>query len=69
MEDYVAEMVAREMLAADPALKAEFERRLVSDPGFAADPSARLDFFYRRHESFDERLDLYPVMRTDTPLH
>jgi len=68
MEDYVAEMVAREMLAAEPQLKAEFEQRLLTDPGFAADPSARLDFFYRRHESFDERLNLYPVMRVDVPL-
>ena len=68
MEDYVAEMVAREMLAADPALRNEFEQRLLTDPAFSADPSARLDFFYRRHESFDERLDLYPVMRLETPL-
>ncbi len=68
MEAYVAEMVAREMLVAEPQLKAEFEQRLLTDPGFAADPSARLDFFYRRHESFDERLNLYPVMRVDVPL-
>ncbi|GAB3726085.1 hypothetical protein GCM10028862_00950 [Luteimonas pelagia] len=66
MEAYVAEQVAREMLAADPALRATFERRLREDPAFAADPAARLDFFYRRHPSWDERLHLYPVLRTAT---
>ncbi|MGH9382267.1 MAG: M14 family metallopeptidase [Thermoanaerobaculia bacterium] len=64
MEDYVAEQVAREMLAEDPALSAEFERKLAEDPEFAGDPRARLDFFYRRHPSWDERYNLYPVLRT-----
>ena len=66
MEPYVAEQVAREMLAADPAVRAEFERLLATDPAFAADPQARLDFFYRRHASWDDRMDLYPVYRVDT---
>ena len=35
---------------------------------FAADPQARLDFFYRRHPSWDERRDLYPVYRADVPI-
>ncbi|CAN7314928.1 M14 family metallopeptidase [Pseudoxanthomonas sp. LjRoot168] len=65
MEDYVAESVAREMLR-DPAIKAEFERRLREDKAFAADPAARLEFFYRRHPSWDERYQLYPVLRIDT---
>ena len=65
MEAYVAEAVAREMLAADPALKAAFERRLREDKAFADDPTARLEFFYRRHASWDERLGLYPVYRVD----
>ncbi|WP_394841443.1 M14 family metallopeptidase [Pendulispora brunnea] len=65
MDAYVAEQVAREMLAADPELAAEFARKLGNEPDFARSPAARLDFFYRRHPSFDERLDLYPVYRTD----
>ncbi|WKB51817.1 M14 family metallopeptidase [Eleftheria terrae] len=64
MEPYVAEEVAREQLAADPALAAEFKKKLAEDPAFAKDPAARLEFFYRRHSSWDERLNLYPVMRT-----
>ncbi|WP_062355331.1 M14 family metallopeptidase [Pseudoxanthomonas mexicana] len=64
MEDYVAETVAREMLR-DPAVKAEFEKKLREDKAFAADPNARLEFFYRRHPSWDERYQLYPVLRVD----
>jgi len=65
MEDYVAEAVAREMLR-DPEVKAEFEQKLREDKAFAADPNARLEFFYRRHPSWDERYQLYPVLRVDT---
>jgi hypothetical protein len=64
MEAYVAEDVAREQLAADPALAAEFKQKLADDPAFAKDPAARLEFFARRHSSWDERFNLYPVMRT-----
>jgi hypothetical protein len=66
MEDYVAEEVARDMLAADPVLKARFEQRLKEDPAFAASPQARLDFFARLHSSWDEQYYLYPVMRINT---
>jgi hypothetical protein len=51
------------MLAESPALKADFEAKLASDPAFAASPAARLRFFYQRHPSWDERLNLYPVFR------
>ncbi len=66
MEEYVAEEAAREMLAADPALAGAFKARLESDPAFAKNPRARLDFFARRHATWDERHNLYPVYRTDT---
>ena len=65
MEDYVAEEVARDMLARDPALRATFEKKLKDDPKFAASAEARLEFFYRRHTAWDERYGLYPVFRTD----
>ena len=68
MEAYVAEEVAEKMLADDPALKAEFERRLREDSAFAKDPRARLEFFYRRHPSWDERYRLYPVLRSERAL-
>ena len=66
MEDYVAEEVAQTMLEKDPALKTRFEKRVAEDAAFARDPQARLDFFYRLHPSWDERYNLYPVMRTNT---
>ena len=65
---HVAEDVAREQMAADPKVAAEFAQRLASDPAFAKDPQARLAFFAKRHSSYDERLNLYPVLRTDTAL-
>ncbi len=65
MEDYVAEDVARDMLARDPAVRERFERKLKEDAAFAANPQARLDFFYRLHTAWDERYGLYPVLRTD----
>jgi hypothetical protein len=63
MESYVAEEAAEEMLRADPALRSEFERVLASSPDLAKDPARRLDFFYRRHPSWDERKDEYPIVR------
>lgn len=64
MEDYVAEEVAREMLAKDPKLKAEFEAKIKDDPAFAKSPQARLEFFYRLHSAWDTRYNQYPVVRT-----
>jgi hypothetical protein len=63
MEPYVAEQVGTDMLAHDPKVAAAFKKRLADDPAFAASPSARLEFFYRRHPSWDERMNLYPVYR------
>lgn len=65
MEAYVAEAVAREQLAADPALAAAFRDKLRAEPEFAGSAQARLEFFARRHSSWDERWALYPVLRTD----
>ncbi len=62
MEPYVAEDVAREQLK-DPAIAAEFATRLANDPEFAKSPDKRLEFFARRHSSWDERYQLYPVYR------
>jgi Zinc carboxypeptidase len=65
MEAYVAEDVASQMLKDDPKLRAEFARRLEQDADFARSPTARLDFFYQRHSSWDDRYNLYPVYRVD----
>jgi Zinc carboxypeptidase len=65
MEAYVAEQVAEEMLKRDPAVRKEFQQRLATDSAFANSATARLDFFYRKHASWDERYNLYPVYRTE----
>jgi len=49
-------------------LRAEFTAKLEADPYFAASPGDRLEFFLRRHVSWDERYNLYPVVRVDLPL-
>lgn len=67
-EAYVVEKLAREMLAKDPQLRAEFERGL-KDPKFAGSPRDRLNFFYRRSPYWDQQMGLYPVGRVVTPLN
>ena len=62
-EGYVVEKLAREMLAKDPALQDEFNRRLL-DPAFARSPQARLRFFYERSPYFiNQKVGVYPVGR------
>jgi hypothetical protein len=58
------EQIARDLLAAQPALRAEFEQRL-QDPAFAADPDARLAFFFERSPYADPQLGVLPVWRID----
>ena len=65
IEPYAIAPLAERMLAADPALKAEFEAKLAAEPVFAADPQARLAWFYERTPFYDERYLLYPVARED----
>lgn len=66
MENYVAEGAAREMLKKNPKLKSELDKRLAEDPSFAKDPSARLKFFARRHPTWDDQFNLYPVYRVQS---
>jgi hypothetical protein len=66
MEPYVAEQVAREMLAADPSLRAQFDAAVAADPELAKSAARRLDWFYQRHPSWDERVNLLPVYRVAT---
>ena len=65
MEPYVADQIARTLLAQTPGLQEEFSRKLKDDAVFAADPRARLEFFLRRHASWDSRMNLYPVFHVD----
>lgn len=62
----VAERLAREMLAKNPALKNTFDARLAADPAFAKSPEARLAFFYERSPWYaTQKIGAYPVVRLD----
>ncbi len=62
-DERVMELMAREMMARDPELKEEFEKKVQTDAAFAGSPTERLDFFYQRTPYYDERLNIYPVGR------
>lgn len=63
IEGYAMAPLADRMLENDPALAKEFKAKLAADPKFAADPAARLSWFYERTPYYDERYLLYPVGR------
>lgn len=63
MEDYAIEPMAQQMLAQDPQLKADFDKAL-QDAKFAADPEARLRWFYQRSPYYDQQYLRYPVYRS-----
>ncbi len=62
-EDYVMERVALEMFEKDPALKAEFEKKVASDEKFRNNPDERLSWLYRRSPYFDKKYCVYPILR------
>jgi len=63
-EPRVLEKLARQMLAAEPTLKATFARKLHDEPAFAADPAARLMFFFERSPWYAaQHVGAYPVLR------
>ncbi|MCG9731462.1 M14 family metallopeptidase [Shewanella sp. Isolate13] len=62
IENYAVEPLAAKMLKDDPALQAEFDKAL-KDPEFAANPRARLRWFYERSPYFDNQYLKYPVLR------
>jgi murein tripeptide amidase MpaA len=63
-EAYVVEKLARQEMAKSPSLSAEFEQRVQTDSKFAADPTARLQFFYDRSPWWAaNQIGEYPVGR------
>ena len=65
---YVLEKLAVDMLAKDPKLQEEFDKRL-QDPAFARSPQARLRFFYERSPYYlNQKVGVYPVGRILKPI-
>jgi Zinc carboxypeptidase len=66
MENYVAEAFAQELLL-NPEIKKAFQEKL-KEPEFEDSPTQRLEFFHRRHPSWDKVLGLVPVYRASKQL-
>lgn len=64
-ELYVMEPLAREMIRENPALESEFEQWLEDNPDVKDNPFQRLYFFYQRSPYYDEKYNVYPVMRVE----
>jgi Zinc carboxypeptidase len=60
---YLTEPIARRMMADSPELRKQFEDRVASDPAFAADPQARLMWWYERSNYSAGGAGRYPVVR------
>ena len=61
--DYLSEPIARRMMADSPELRKQFEARLAADPQFAADPAARLRWWYEQSKYAADERGRYPVVR------
>jgi len=58
------EVKGRELLAKDPVLKAEFEKKLAADPAFANNPQARMQFFMSKvRANVEPNANRYPIGR------
>lgn len=62
-EPYVMEPFARMMLEDDPVLREKFYKKLEIDEAFRNNPSARLDYFYKRSPFYDKSENVYPILR------
>ncbi len=60
---FVLAALGERLLATDPALKATFEAKLRAEPAFAADPNARLAWFYERAGPGHPYWLQYPIAR------
>jgi hypothetical protein len=61
--EYLSEPIARRMMADLPELRKQFEQKLTSDPQFAADPRARLQWWFEQSKYQPEDAGRYPIVR------
>jgi len=67
-EHYVLEALARDMMKANPEIRTAFEKKLAADEQFAANPWARLYFFYQQSPYWDSAINTYPIARLMKPV-
>lgn len=63
--DYVFEDLASTWLLAYPNQKAELDRKKATDPVFAKDPDAQLNWVYKQTEHYEYSHNLYPIYYLD----
>ena len=63
--DYVFEDVAAGILEKDPALKTQLQEKRNSDPEFAKNAAAQLDFVYRHSKYYEQSANRYPIYRIE----
>ncbi len=63
---YVFEDTATGLLQNDPALKEKLEQKKASDPAFAKNAAAQLDFVYKNSDYYEKTHNRYPVARLTT---
>jgi hypothetical protein len=61
--EYLSEPIARRMMADQPELRKQFEQKLAADPQFAADPRARLQWWFEQSKYQPEDSGRYPIVR------
>jgi hypothetical protein len=61
--EYLSEPIARRMMADFPEMRKQFEEKLKSDPKFAADANARLEWWYQQSKYEPADNGRYPVVR------
>jgi hypothetical protein len=61
--EYLSEPIARRMMADQPELRKQFEEKVASDAKFAADPQARLAWWYQQSKYTPEDSGRYPIVR------
>ena len=62
-ETYSMEPIAAKMAENNPSLNEEFQQKIARDEKFRNSPRARLNFFYKRSEYYDENYMMYPILR------
>jgi hypothetical protein len=61
--EYLSEPIARRMMADSPELRKQFEEKIASDPQFATDRNARLQWWYQRSKYDAGDTGRYPIVR------
>ncbi len=61
--EYLSEPIARRMMADQPELRKQFEQKLALDQQFAADPRARLQWWFEQSKYQPEDAGRYPIVR------